>query len=132
MHGSTKTIEDVARECGIILPENDKYSCALHTCYKCDRQMVVFDWDGSEPWGESEPPKPIPKTIQNRYTKTSESTYWVNVCPFCDAVQGYWYLNIEPDGIFSEIPDYSYFHNSTEKRPSESNEESEPDQISLL
>lgn len=131
MSEANKTIQEIAKECGVPLPIESKYDYALHTCYKCERQMIVFDWSNSEMWGKEEPPEPIPKTVQKRYTKTIEDSYWANVCPFCDSVQGDWYLNMEPGGAFSGIPDYddSYF---TQNERVEDVVEIEPEQQSLL
>lgn len=133
MKEQDKKLLDAVRECGVVLPENSDYYYALHTCYKCNKPMVVFDWNSSELWDKKDPPKPIPKTVQKRYTKTTESTYWVNVCPFCDSVQGDWYLNMEPGGVFSGIPDYDEFgYQPPEKNDVKAPREEIPEQKSLL
>jgi ssDNA-binding Zn-finger/Zn-ribbon topoisomerase 1 len=128
----SRSLEQIAKECGIDLPLIDsKYEYTLHTCYKCDKQMIVFDWSNSELWGKEVPPEPVPKTVQLRYTKTIDESYWANVCPFCDSVQGDWYLNMEPGGAFSGIPDYDSLHKLPEKHP-EQEVEKEPEQKGLF
>lgn len=44
--------------------------------------------------------KPIPRTIQYRYSNTVGNKYWVNTCPRCGSIQGDWHLFSEPDGPF--------------------------------
>lgn len=128
----SKLLEQTAKECGIDLPLTDSsYEYALHTCYKCDRQMIVFNWSNSELWEKEVPPEPIPKIVQLRYTKTIDESYWTNVCPFCDSVQGDWYLNMEPGGVFSGIPDDDSFNKLTEKYL-EHEAEKEPQQKGLF
>lgn len=126
-----RVIEEVAKECGVLLPVESKYEYALHICYKCEKQMIVFDWSNSEMWSKEEPPEPIPKTVQKRYTQTIGESYWANVCPFCNSVQGDWYLNMEPGGAFSGMPDYDGLCFSPEKQVEKVVEE-EPKQQSLL
>lgn len=130
MDSSEETIKKVARECGIVLPISSEYWYDLHTCYKCDRQMVVFDWGNSEPWRKEDPPKPIPKTVQYRYSNIISDSYWANVCPFCNSVQGDWHLKME--GSFFPENDYDDFYESPEKQVVAEIEEKEPEQKSLL
>jgi len=132
MSVTDKIIEETAKVCGISLPTESKYEYAVHTCYKCTKLMIVFDWSNSEIWSNKEPPKPIPKTVQKRHTKTIGESYWANVCPFCDSVQGDWYLNVEPGGVFSGIPDYDDFYKFPEKQEMREIEEKEPEQQNLL
>jgi hypothetical protein len=132
MPDDEKTIEMVARECGVNLPDKSKYDYALHTCYICKKQMIVFSWIDSEIWDKNEPSAPIPKTVQKRFTKTSGNSYWANVCPFCDSVQGDWYLNMEPGGVFSGIPDYDDFEDTHGKQVIDDAEEKIPEQQNLF
>lgn len=132
MPDDEKTIEMVARESGVTLPDKSKYDYALHTCYACNKKMVVFSWVNSEMWDKNEPPVPIPKTIQKRFTKTTGDSYWVNVCPFCNSVQGDWYLNMEPGGAFSEIPDYDDLENNDDNKVVDDSEEKTPEQQNLF
>ncbi|HHW57747.1 MAG TPA: hypothetical protein GXX15_08810 [Clostridia bacterium] len=44
--------------------------------------------------------KPIPSTLQYRYSKTVGHKYWANVCPYCGSVQGDWFLHEESEGPF--------------------------------
>jgi hypothetical protein len=72
------------------------------SCWKCRRSTAVFAW-GAESWSTSQPPDPRPRTVQLRYSKTTESRYWANVCEHCGALQGDMFLHNEPDGPFFGI-----------------------------
>lgn len=80
------------------LPEGYKYRYAPYKCWKCKGEMIAFVWPEDE-WSDesSVPPEPIPKTVRVSYTQMSDSEYWANVCPHCEAVQGDFYVFSEPD-----------------------------------
>lgn len=102
----TEIVERIAKETGVNLPTGLNYRYAPYDCWKCGKEMVVFKWCHGRIEGEIEkPPEPIPKTIKERYTSTSDETYWANVCPHCDNVQGDWFLSVEPDSPFFTLHD---------------------------
>ena len=41
-----------------------------------------------------------PRTIQERYSRTAGEEYLANTCPFCESLQGDFFLYNEPDGPF--------------------------------
>ena len=93
-------VREIAKQTRIQLPKT-YYQCGLHECYKCEREILVFDWPKDGEWSQSEPEgKPRPRTIQYHYSQTIDHEYWVNTCPYCKAIQGDWYLSFEPDGAF--------------------------------
>lgn len=57
----------------------------------------------------------IPKKIQNilkdkfkckiKYSKTMNKNYLGNTCPFCNSLQGKYFLHLEPDSPFGELGD---------------------------
>jgi len=65
-----------------------QYSAKLHQCYKCKEYIVVFSWSEHEMWPEAMPPKPIPRSLKYRYSKSLQKKYWVNTCQKCGATQG--------------------------------------------
>lgn len=96
-----KTVEKIAQDTDVKLPSGYGYRYAPYTCWKCGTEIVVFKWCHGRIEGEIEkPPVPIPRTIQERYTSTSDETYWANTCIHCDSVQGDWFLSVEPDSPF--------------------------------
>jgi len=95
------TVEKIAQDTDVTLPSGYGYRYAPYACWKCDKEIIVFKWCHGRIEGEiEEPPAPIPKTIKERYTSTSDETYWANTCPHCDSVQGDWFLSVEPDSPF--------------------------------
>jgi len=101
-----KTTERIAQETGIALPSGYAYRYAPYSCWKCAKEILVFKWCHGRIEGEIEKPlAPIPRTVQERYTSTSEETYWANTCPHCDSVQGDWFLSVEPDSPFFMLHD---------------------------
>jgi hypothetical protein len=88
-------VHKIAQETGIEIPA--RYKCGLHECYKCQREILVFDWQGRR-WSKHKPvSRPIPWTIQYRFSNTVGHEYWINTCPHCKAIQGDWFLG---DNIF--------------------------------
>lgn len=91
-------IEKISKETGIEIPQGYKYRYAPYLCWKCNKRILIFNWTNPLISGPIDtPPEPIPKTLQKRYTAMSNETYWANVCPFCDSVQGDFYINCEPE-----------------------------------
>jgi len=95
----------IAQATGVELPKN-YYRYGITKCWNCGREIIVFAWPKRIPtiWSDDEPKfKPRPKTIQYRFSKTAHCKYWVNTCPYCEAIQGDFFLHCEPDGPFFGI-----------------------------
>lgn len=60
--------------------KGSRYWAEVARCRRCDEQMLTYGWRDHGAMLASEPPNPIPSTIQNRQR-------WVNVCPRCDTGQ---------------------------------------------
>ena len=86
----------IARKCNIELPKA-YYRYGITVCWKCKKEIIVFAWpeDGLKPGV-----KPYPRTIRYCYSRTMDSRYWANTCPYCGAIQGNFFLYMEPDGPF--------------------------------
>jgi len=97
--------KQIAQATNVELP-TAYYRYGIHKCWKCKREILVFTWPSGEDKApvlfENQAPKlkPIPRTIQYRFSKMAGTTYWVNTCPYCKAIQGDFFLNMEPDGAF--------------------------------
>ncbi|MFM8332818.1 MAG: competence protein CoiA family protein [Candidatus Methylumidiphilus sp.] len=95
--------EQVAKVCGIELP-TAYYRHGLCTCWKCKREIIVFAWPKNGIHDDSPPKiKPVPKTVQYRYSNTLNGKYWVNTCPYCQSIQGDFFLHRESDGPFFAV-----------------------------
>ncbi len=95
-----KKAQMTAQKCNIELPKN-YYRYGITTCWKCKREIIVFAWPRDELHSKNEPKvKPYPKTIKYYYSRTINAKYWVNTCSYCGAIQGDYYLYMEPDGPF--------------------------------
>lgn len=96
-----KLITEIATKTNVVLPEGYKYRYAPYSCWKCNEDMIIFKWTNPLISGPIDiPPEPIPPTLKERYTSTSNETYWANVCPKCDSVQGDFFISCEPDSPF--------------------------------
>ena len=96
-------VKEVAKQTGIELPDH-YYRYGFCECWKCKREIIVFAWPKTSEWDKSAPKvKPVPQTIQYRYSNTVGNKYWVNTCPRCRSIQGDWHLFSEPDGPFFGI-----------------------------
>jgi hypothetical protein len=89
----------IAKKLGAEIPKKT-YRYAPYQCYKCGEKMLVYTWPNKEMSSIKTPPADKPKTIQLVTTKMSEQTYWANTCPYCNAVQGDFFLESEPDSPF--------------------------------
>lgn len=87
---SHRRVEALAAAHGVELPRSDTYRAAVLSCWKCDREMVFFFWRLMA--RGVPPPEPRPRTLQVRYSQTVRRRYWANVCPYCDAFSGDFYL----------------------------------------
>lgn len=81
------------------------YRRAEVDCWKCHEVTAVYTWDGHTLWAHALPvgDEPIPQELQLRTTVVPGDRYWANVCSHCGAVQGDWYLYMEPDGPFTGL-----------------------------
>jgi hypothetical protein len=103
----------IAEKTHLQLPES-YYRYGISRCWKCKEKILVFSWPNHFP-GEPDEPliKPKPYTIKYRYSKTAETKYWINTCPFCDNSQGDHFLyneSLEPFcGIYCTDDDSNGF-----------------------
>jgi len=92
--------KQVAKENGLELPAAF-YRHGFCKCWKCKREIIVFAWTKDGMHDDSAPKvKPVPKTVQYRYSKTVGGKYWVNTCPYCKSIQGDFFLYSEPESPF--------------------------------
>lgn len=98
-----KEAEKIAKISNLKLPKT-YYRYGICSCWKCKREIIVFAWPKAGPHDKNAPRrKPIPKTIQYRYSKSTGGKYWVNICPYCQSIQGDFFLFCEPDGPFLNL-----------------------------
>lgn len=90
----------LAKQCNIDLPISF-YRFGISNCWKCKKQILVFTWPNHSSFSITEPTKkPKPRTIQWRYSNTVRSKYWANCCPFCNRIQGDFFLYNTSDSPF--------------------------------
>lgn len=95
--------QQLAKVMGIELPKS-YFRYGITTCWKCKKEILVFIWPNKEPFSVSTPKsRPIPHTLQFRYSKTVGHKYWANTCPYCKSIQGDFFLQIDPDGPFFSL-----------------------------
>lgn len=93
-------VEEIARTNHLALPAT-YYRYGFCTCWKCNREIIVFAWPGDSMQDDARPRgNPLPATIQYRYSKTAKREYWVNTCQYCNEIQGDFFLYYEPEGPF--------------------------------
>lgn len=86
------------------LPETPPdYVAAVAPCWSCHKEIIWYWWPGV-PFAESKPPAPIPRIVQNRYSKAYGGRYWMNICPSCNAPQGDNFVFLAPDSPFKGLP----------------------------
>ncbi len=83
----------IAKTMNISLP-SIFYRYGIHECWKCDKIILVFAWP------EGNMLEPIPKTIKKVSSPAANEEYYGNICPYCDSLQGKFFLYHEPDGPF--------------------------------
>lgn len=94
-------VKQISNDTKIVLPEPEYYYYGIVDCWRCKKEIIVFAWGEWVEWDEEKPQEiPIPSTIRFMYSKTAGERYWVNTCPYCDTIQGDWFLFSEPDGPF--------------------------------
>jgi hypothetical protein len=84
----------IAQKSLIPLP-NKFYRFGICICWKCNKEILVFSWPEVSNLKE-----PKPRTIQFKYSKMANEKYWANTCPYCNSIQGNFFLYNEPDGPF--------------------------------
>jgi thiol-disulfide isomerase/thioredoxin len=104
-----KRVLKISEETGVILPQKD-YLYGIISCYNCSKEILIFTWLDLENndeeisfaiYSQDIPDgKNKPKTIKYIESRTIESSYWANSCPYCDALQGDFFLHNEPDSPF--------------------------------
>ncbi len=93
-------VNKIAKQTNVDLPDR-YYRYGFWECWKCKREIILFAWPKTSDWDKSAPKvKPIPRTIQYRYSKTVAGRYWVNTCPYCKSIQGDWFLFAYPGPFF--------------------------------
>ena len=93
-------VNEIAKQTGIKLPDR-YYRYGFCECWRCKREIIVYAWPKASEWDNSAPKmKPIPQTIQYRYSNTVGGKYWVNTCPRCKSIQGDFFLFFGSDGPF--------------------------------
>ncbi len=93
-------VNEIAKQTNVDLPDR-YYRYGFWECWKCKREIILFAWPKTSDWDKSAPKvKPIPRTIQYRYSKTVADRYWVNTCPYCKSIQGDWFLFAYPGPFF--------------------------------
>ncbi len=74
-------------------------------CWKCGRRISVYMWRGHVLWPDVCPEEGRPATVRRMYSGTTKGEYWANSCSYCGAIQGDWFLYMEPDGPFFAMED---------------------------
>jgi hypothetical protein len=98
-------VSNIASNTNITLP-TEFYRYSICSCYRCKKHIIVFTWpkenddDDENENTEIVLPKPMPRTLQYRYSKMAHSKYLANTCPYCNALQGDFFLHSEPEAPF--------------------------------
>jgi hypothetical protein len=99
----------ISKETGVILPQKDYFG--IIPCYSCGKEILIFTWlndfhedyegSGFAMYSQSIPDeKNKPKTVKYVKSTTINKSYWENNCPYCNALQGDFFLHAEPDYPF--------------------------------
>jgi Competence protein CoiA-like family len=90
-------IQTISKETEVPIPETH-FRTAYNDCWKCGKEMLIFVWRGDSIHNDKSPNGiEKPKTIQFRYSKMAGTEYWANTCPYCNSIQGDFFLYSEPD-----------------------------------
>jgi len=91
---------EVSKQTNIDLP-TEYYRFGISNCWKCNKTILVFTWPDHTLFStKGSDKKPRPATIQWKYSKMAGSSYWANCCPYCNSIQGDFFLHAEPEGPF--------------------------------
>jgi hypothetical protein len=90
-------IRSISQKSQVSIPET-YFRTAYNDCWKCGKEILIFVWP-SDSMHSHKLPNGIerPKTIQFRYSKMAGTKYWANTCPYCNSIQGDFFLFSEPD-----------------------------------
>lgn len=67
--------------------DTTKYRARLQRCNNCQECILQFRWSGHKTWDTEAPPKPVPLSIQWRWSQKRHSYCWLNTCPECGEIQ---------------------------------------------
>lgn len=91
----------IAKKLGIELPTS-YYRYAPSECWECKKEIILYTYPGCNESLGGVPPDPthvpIPSTLKKLFMWGSWQ--YANVCPYCDKLQGNFYLYNEPEGAF--------------------------------
>ncbi len=112
---------------GMLLKAPIQLALAFTACWKCHQPTAVaaivaaelIEYEDGEPYSDRDGPSYVLDIAQHqmppflaaelatlaplyrpRYSRTMGETTWANGCEHCDALQGGFYLHMEPDGPF--------------------------------
>ncbi len=57
------------------------YVVTAYPCYRCHADTPLYFWEGMFVY--SDPPKPVPATVQMRDSRAANRRYYANTCGFC-------------------------------------------------
>jgi len=63
------------------------YRARLEICWSCKQIIILFSWNKGRTWQIEQPPKPIPVSVQWRWSRRWRCSRWVNTCPLCCEIQ---------------------------------------------
>lgn len=84
-----RVLERISRDAEQPVPDRGSpYWAEPFTCWNCKARMLVYSWNQHGWMTDTPPPEPRPSTVRYRYSRTADGSYWVNVCPRCESIQG--------------------------------------------
>lgn len=90
-------IKSVSQKTKVEIPTTF-YRTAYSNCWRCGEELLIFVWPNDSIYSHKLPENiQRPKTIQYRYSKMAGTKYWANTCPYCNSIQGDFFLFSEPD-----------------------------------
>lgn len=75
------------------------YRIGKTMCWRCHKRTVVYTWVDHEMWQQTPPPAGKPNAVRWLYSATIDDHYWANSCEHCGAIQGDWFIYMEPDEV---------------------------------
>lgn len=87
-------------------PTKGPYLAEIEICFSCKQEVPVYWWNGVV-FCQKNPPEPKPRTINFKYSKSYQGSYWANTCANCNATQGDNFLFLGVDGrkpVFEGLP----------------------------
>lgn len=93
-------LEEVSQKSNVPIP-GEFYRTGISICWKCDNPILVFTWPGKQEWTQEKPNGQCPKTLEFRKSNTLGSMYLANTCPYCQALQGDFYLSRPNNPFFN-------------------------------